>query len=116
MLSMIFSSLQLFRILSVFRGIVKEDPGPGSRPMDGKSICNLRMHWLIDGPARLNSGKILTFTKVRSIKRAFCVIMAWTRGFGFKNRNLWGFSPGSEVRKTNFWTETSNFYAVAKMA
>jgi len=31
-----------------------------------------------------------------------CAIMASTRGFGFKNKNLGGFSPGREVPKTIF--------------
>jgi hypothetical protein len=32
--------------------------------MDGKSICNLRRHWHIDGLMRLNSWKTLTFSQV----------------------------------------------------
>ena len=31
-----------------------------------------------------------------------CAIMPSTRGFGFKNRNFGGFSPGKEVPKTLF--------------
>ena len=89
----------MVKILSVLGDIVNEGPESqrirsvafferllwafGSRPMDGKSIGNSRMHRLIDGLVRLNSGKILTFTKVRFIKRSHRVRF-W--GLNSKNR------------------------------
>jgi len=31
-----------------------------------------------------------------------CTIILSTKGFGFKNKNFGGFSPGQEAPKTNF--------------